>query len=613
MISPDIFSWIKQEESKYETEEIRVGDNWTWNMRNHVQLIFHLLHGQFFNGSNDFSRFFKNIMKPIIELCNWLEDIELRDVVFYIENTTGRVLSFLIKKYHDEVYVKEHDLDTMLDEITDSDNTYGGVLVQETEEVKPEVFPLTSIAFCDQTDILAGPIGFKYFFSPSKLRQMKKLGWGNEKNGATISIDNLIILAEQKRTPAGGVQENDTTGKTIEVYIVFGDLPEHYLKDNNNMEDWFYQIHIVAFYTDNENKKQGVTLYRQKDKEGRLMFNSTSKIDGRALGYSVGEQLLQPQVWTNFSEIHKMGLIEAASKVTLFSDDDAFANKNKIQDMENLEVAKIDPESKYGVRQMPTASPTNIQIFANNVNELYSHAQLLGAAFDPIMGEQPASGTTFRGQERIVQQGKGAHNKRKGQRAKFIEMIYRKIIIPRMVKSITNGKEFLASLSADEMRWVSDQLATNYANREEIEMVLNGNLPPNGMTFEQLKEQNKQKFLSEFNKKGDKHLIEILKGEFKDVEVKIGINVAGKQKDLFGLSEKLLSIFQTIFANPVAFQQAMQIPALARSFENIIEFGGLNPSDFASLMTPPQQQMQPQSPQQPQVTTELLASQPTNA
>ena len=49
-------------------------------------------------------------------------------------------------------------------------------------------------------------------------------------------------------------------------------------------------------------------------------------------------------------------------------------------------------------------------------------------------------------------------------------------------------------------------------------------------------------------------MLEILKDEFKNIDIKMGINVAGKQKDLVNLSDKLLSIFQFIFANPQGFQ-----------------------------------------------------------
>src|SRR3990172_12127285 len=110
MSDPSIFSYIKGEESRFESEEIRVGDNWNWSFRNHIQLIFHLKNGVFFTGANNWLRAFKNIMEPILNLAYWSEDIELKDVVFFIENKTGRILSFFVKKFHDEVYVKEHNL-----------------------------------------------------------------------------------------------------------------------------------------------------------------------------------------------------------------------------------------------------------------------------------------------------------------------------------------------------------------------------------------------------------------------------------------------------------------------------------------------------------------------
>lgn len=80
----------------------------------------------------------------------------------------------------------------------------------------------------------------------------------------------------------------------------------------------------------------------------------------------------------------------------------------------------------------------------------------------------------------------------------------------------------------------------------------------------------------------------------------MGINIAGKQKDLAMLSDKLLSIFQYIFTNPAGFQQAMQMPALSKAFQDILEFSGLNQADFATLMMAQgQPQVAPQGPQQP--------------
>lgn len=582
---PNIFTYITQEENTYETEQVKIGDNWYWNMRDHVQLIFHLKNGVFLTGVNDWLRAFKNIMEPLLNLSYWSEDIELKDVLFYVENSTDRVKSFLIKKYYDEVYVKENDLDTFLDELTESDLDYGGVLAQKTNTGRPEVMPFNSIAFCDQTDILGSPIAFKHFFSPSKLRKMSKLGWGKEENGATISIEDLILLAENTKAPPGekAGKPNVIPGKTVEVYILRGDLPDHYLKDNNDMEYYCNQVQIVAYYYDKENNKHGVTLYRKEEDEGNLKFYTSKKVYGRALGRGVGEGLLHPQIWTNFLTIHKMSLMEAAAKVPLFTDDPTYTQRNRIQDMENLEITTVEDGKR--IYQVPTAAPTNIMLHEKSIADWFDYAQLSGSAFDPILGKQAVSGTTFRGQERTVAQGKGAHERRRGQRAKFVEILYRDWVIPHMKKQILKGKKFLATLTAEEIGWISQQLAENYATKTQIEEMLN--MQPISNV-----ELLKQEFLSTMAKKGNKHLIELLKDEFEDAEISININVASKQKDLVQLSDKLLSIFQVVFQNPASFMQAMKIPALANTFGDILEFGGLSIAEFSSLVNAPP--MQPQ-------------------
>lgn len=604
MISPSIFSYIKAEENKFETEEITLGDNWSWNLRNHVQMIFHLKNGVFYTGENNWLRAFKNVMEPVINLTLWTEDIELKDVTFFIENDDGKVLSFLVKKYHDEVYARENDLDLLFDELTESDVEYGGVLLQKGAKV-PEVLPLMSLAFCDQTDILGGPIGIKFYFSPDKLRGMSKYGWGEEKNGATISLEELCLLAgDQKSSASLSEEKNDVSGKTIEVYVVRGNLPEQYLKDNDNMEDHYNQLQVVAFYTDKEGKKQGVTLYRKKEEEGNLKFFTSKKVYQRALGRGVGETLLHPQIWTNFLTIHKTNLLESASKVPLQTDDQNFTNRNKIQDMENLEVAVLE-EGKQ-IRRIDTAAVANIQLYSSEINEWWSFAQTAGSANDPLMGKEATSGTTFRGQERTVAQGQGLHNKRRGQRAKFIEELYRDWIIPDIKKEILKGKKFLASLTNEELNWIAERLAIVESNQIIKDAILYKGKYVTKEQQDALIEVRKQANL----KKGNRQLVEILKGEFQDVEIKMGINVAGKQKDLAQLSDKLLSIFQFIFSNPAGFQQAMQIPALAKSFENILEFGGMSIGDFSSLLNiQPQQQpmQQPTQGQQPQLLANTQA------
>ena len=570
MSQPSIYDYIKEQENSFQTDQIQVGDNWFWNFRDHVQLIFHLMNGQFYTGENDWMRAFKVIMKPLRNLAKWSEDIEVKDVVFFIENETGRVLSFLLKKFHDEVFVKKHNLDTVFDDITLSDLDYGGTLVQPTADGSAEVIQPNSVAFCDQTDIKGGPIGFKFNFSPDKLRKMAAKGWGDAKNGATISIDGLCVLAEpHEKEFDKNNNKNTIPGKNIELYIVKGSLPEHYLKDNNDMETYYEQAHVVGFYYNKENKQEGVTLYRKKA-EDNIKFFTSEPVYGRALGAGEGESLLHPQIWTNFLTIHKMSMLEAGAKSPLWTDDDNFTGVNVISEQENLTVNKVSPGSHIGL--IPTIDANKIQLFSNTVNEWYENGQLNASAQDPILGKEAVSGTTFRGQERSIQQSQGLHKMRQGQRAKFIEELYRDIWIPSMVKEMKGNKKFMATLSSDEMKWVSEQLAINYANRKIIDAELygNGDIPD--------VELLKQEFIQIFNKKGNKHLIEILDKEFDDVEIKMGINIAGKQKDLAGLSDKILSIVQFALANPIP-------PAMQKPVNDILEFSGISPADFTTLVT----------------------------
>src|SRR3990167_7736663 len=92
-----------------------------------------------------------------------------------------------------------------------------------------ETVPLQSIAFCDQTDILSGPIGIKHYYSPDQLLEMGDKGWGKEENGATISLENLIILSrEEKKDNNTEDKTASTPGRYIEIYEVHGNLPKKF-------------------------------------------------------------------------------------------------------------------------------------------------------------------------------------------------------------------------------------------------------------------------------------------------------------------------------------------------------------------------------------------------
>jgi len=159
-----------------------------------------------------------------------------------------------------------------------------------------------------------------------------------------------------------------------------------------------------------------------------------------------------------------------------------------------------------------------------------------------------------------------------------------------MAKKIMQGQEFFATLTASEMQWVSERVVDNQVNNRVKEMILSGELVT-PVIKEAIIEEEKRKF----SKNGNKRLLKILKDEFKGVDIKMGINIAGKQKNLSILSDKILAIFQFILSNPQGFQQVMQMEGMGSAFNDILEFSGVSAVDFTNLATIPQPQEQQQA------------------
>ena len=578
MVFPEtIFQYIIAEETSYKTREITLAENWSWNMSQHLSLSFHMKFGKYLNASNDprIKQPYQNIILPILEFRYAAEDRDVKDIIFETEDPEKQHLSFLIKKYWDDVFTIENNLDEFLDDAVEEKVDYGGCLVKKGAGAVPEILNLQDIAFCDQTDILGGPIGFKFNFSPQALKRKAKIGWGEESNGADTTIDELITLASKEKDAANTNEagnQNQSTGKSIEIYVVRGTLPSAYLK-GHDMDTLTDQVQVVGFYMD-EKGRHGVTLYKSKETESVLKFHAPKKVHGRALGWGGVEALLDPQIWANFAEIHKNNLLKAASKITFFTDDDAYANRNKIKDLENLEVTVIDKESRYGIRQIPN-TPPNFQLFERRVQELEDHAQKLAGVSDPLLGKSPAAGTPFRLQERVIFEGKKPHERTAGKYDKFIEEIINDWVVPHMIREIIKGKTFLSTLTSDQLEYILQRVPRNRAVKRQWEDVLEGRIPGDLALYEQ---EEKQKLLQG----GNQQTLKILKDEFKNVRMKVKVRVSSKQKDMAGFVEKLGNILSQYWALPPEIKND---PTTQHLMNQLLEASGLPPASLGQLTT----------------------------
>lgn len=561
----DIYTLISAEEANFKLP-VPLTENWEWNMYEHINTTVLYKNSVYKTGKDD-DKPFKNITRPILNLQYRAEGLDVKDIVLFINDSYKYFKSFLVKKYH-EKWAREVGLDTFIDKLVESYVDFGGVLVKKSKNVMPEVVPMRRIAFCDQTDILSGPICEKHFYSPDQLKEYEKKGWKN--------IEDVIVLAGQMKvndTSTGRVAQ--TPGKYIEVYEVHGVFPKSWLGDEYADDDELVrQLHICTFYHDQEGNKKGIYLYRGPEKELPYKLLLRDEIYGRALGLGGAEELFEPQVWTNYDVIRMKEMLDQASKILYQTSDPAYANRNKTNDLDNGEILITAPNSP--IAQINTF-PVNLQVFEKSVATWEVHARQMGAAQEAIMGDEPPAGTPFKSVEYQAAESHSLHKYRRGKIATFLDELYREWFIPHIASEITSGDEFLAELDVEELQQVADGLVTCVTNDAIKQLVLQGKY----VTLDQL-QVLKDVVRENFMKGGKEKFIEILKGELKDAPMSIKVNVAGKQHDLAGKVDKAVNVIKFLLAaGPNAQPYGKQI-------NEILELSGLSPVDFYNIFLTPQ-------------------------
>jgi len=567
----DIFDYIAAQEVAYKLP-IRINENWTWSMAEHIRLSVLYKNSQLATGKDDFKPV-KNITRPILNLQYRAEGFDVKDITIFVNEQENYHKSFLVKKFH-EKWALENSIDTFIDTLVESYVDFGGALVKHVNDVKPEVVPLQSIVFCDQTDILSGPIGIKHYFSPDQLLAMADKGWGNKKYGANCSLEEAIEASRDIKKDTEGGQLNDTPGRYVEVYEVHGNMPERF-RTHTDSKKYEGQLFIGCMYQKKDGTKKNIVLFHMPETKSPFKFIARDAIYGRALGFGGAEELFEAQVWTNYDEIRKQGLKDAASKTILKASGvmgATIAQKNKVRDMENLQIIDVGPDGD--LNQIDTF-PRNIQIFDNSQQEWLAHAQQMGAANDSIMGVSPKAGTPFKLQELVTQESHSLHEYRKGKLATFIGEIYRDWSLPHFAKEIAKGQKFLAELTLDELNYVMDCIVRNAENNMVKEKILNGEL----IDPEEI-EGYKEIVGEEFKRKGNKHFIEMMKDEMKGAPLDAYVSIVGKQKNLGEAVDKIVNIIRFLVgSNPMT----LAFPGTWKLINQVVEHSGLDPVDFSEL------------------------------
>lgn len=586
----NVFDYIKQEEANWRIAQVPLTRSKSWNMFDHIERCTNVSNAWFHQGSNDVNngRPYDDIITPILNVAFRSEGFDVKDIVPYVDDVDENYKSFLVKKYHPQ-WARKNELDTFIDDVVETSIIYDLVLVKNVNNVRPEVVDLRTIAFCDQGDIMAGPICIKHQYTPAELTEFKGK-WDD------TAIDMAITLGRPEIVSTDGNRTVKTPGKYIEVYELRGNLPESWDKDatEGDPNKFTPQMQIIGYYNDKEGKRQGLKFYAGKDKPLSDNFKAL-KIDrikskGRACGRSIVESLFEAQVWRNYDAIKIKKMLDAAVNL-LQTDSEEYGNQ-KLTDLKENTILKH--EQGRPITRID-GNIQNMPAYTNDQVKWENNARIIGSASDAQLGTNPVAGTPFALQSLVVQQGQGIHEYRQGKIATFFaDVLYPSWILQYLVDDMNKGKTFSEELSLDELQEVADQIGTNKTEAKMADMIFAGKI-----VTPEAKAQALQMYKDQFAKNGSRGFFQVMQDELKDIPTCVYVNIKGKQKNMAANADKITNIIREVIANAPAFQAN---PGLAKPLNQLLEESGLSPIDFTKMITAPPTQAQPinQTNQQPQ-------------
>lgn len=568
----NVYSFIISEEANYKAVRVPITTSKDWNMHEHIERCTNVANAWYHSGNNDGKRPYDDIVSPVLNVARRLEGFDVKDIIPFVNNAQKSYKSFLIKKFHPK-WARENELDSFIDELVDSSIIYDLALVKKnTKQAKPELVKLQQIAFCDQTDVLGGPLCLKHSFSPSDMDEFRSV-WESDK------IDETITMARAEKTVSSANDRTvKTPGKYIEVYELHGSMPESWLYDDGDPYKYVPQLHIVSFYASQDGSKNGITLYKGKSKKTKEIFKALvlSPIFGRACGKSIVESLFEPQVWANYSAQKIKKLLDSAINVFQTSDEE-IAN----QPIENIKENTILKHAEGKPLTRVDGTLQNLQHFQNFKISQENNARLIGSASETALGVNPVSGTPLGTTQLVAFGGQGIHEHRMGKIATFFsDLLYRDWILDFLVDDMNGGKAFSEELTSDEMIEISELMASNQAEKQVVDSILKG---------KKVNESDRQNLISlykeQFIKGGNRKFMEVVKDELKSIPLDVYVNIRGKQRYMAQNADKITNIIREIMRSPQAFSQ---IPGLGKAFNQLLEESGMSSIDFTSITRLPE-------------------------
>ena len=583
----DVASFVSGQKHSFETENVNITDVYEINTHDLLETIENYYNSRFDSGNTDElgrEKPFYNINKFRVNVATRATDIDTKDIQLQASHPKHYIKSFLLSRENRQ-WMKRTNFARFLNQAGHARPKYGSVIVKKTgtdEDMYIEVVPIKNMIF-DQIDFYAAPQIERHYYSPQQLKKTTEQGWGvGDFEG---SIDKAIELSNntiRKTDASSDDQAESKTSKLIEVYEVHGEMPETLIDENGDPNNWVQQMHIIVLNEDDDDLESGITLYKGAEKASPYKKLDWDEQANRSLGVGVVEDLIEAQVWTNYSSKQKKDMLDMASKMVFQATSASELAQNILTDVDNGEILI----SESPITQVNNA-PRNLPAFDSFSQEWDNQAERVTSTFNAVTGETMPSGTPYRQVAILNQEAGSIFAYRREEMGIFIKEMYEDWIIPHLKARLKKKHVLVSDFSPEELDWIDEAYANERANNQAIDIMLSGRVLTR-TKLTQIVEEEKAKLA----KTGSARYLDIPDNFYDDEESSVDVITTGEQQNKGVILETLSNLLLNVAQNPALLQD----PTMRRLFNKIIETSGLSPIEF----------------QAPQQTTQALPALPNN-
>lgn len=497
---------------------------------------------------------FMQILNAICDVENSAKDIDTKDIQITSDDANHYLESWLLSK---DIYVwmKEVNFAKTLNDMRDIHTRYGSLLVKKVikDKVLTIEMPEWKNTITNQVNIIKGAIIETHWMTASEISKMTE--WSN--------IDKVL-----EKFRDGGAS------KRVPIYEIRGEFSKATFKECNSEKfslkdekEFSYQLYYVAGEVTESGKSPNfesfIPVYWEDDTEKVYKYLARKPKAGRAFGVGVFKEGEHAQIWTNDAVLKQHRAMEYTTKVIGQTASKKLKGRNLLSETDNGTI--LETEENKPVSMVNLLPSGGLQQYNTLITQWYDQLQKTTSAYAAQRGDTPPSGTPFRLQATILQQSNSVFKTLQQELGIFITEIIEDWVMPYLSSRLNEEHILSYDFSPEELKEIDNKFTAKMANQRAIEAILAGK----DITQEEYNGwiENYDQFIKQTK---SQRFIQIPKDFYKNLKVKVTVNITGEQRNKAATLESLNNILITYASNPALSTD----PVASQLLTKIIELSG---------------------------------------